>query len=220
MPLMTFLLALTLFVIILAAVPFKVRFSYLRVGADDTATIGLSGLLGLLQYKFELPMLDWRGTMVPHLRLQTVAQSDKGPVTKEVKPRRFNRRLINKIIGNYFSILRELRPVRRWFYRGIRCSHLRCVLTVGLKDAAHTGLAVGGAWSLIGYYLGKLHNSITFEVARPQVAVYPSFCESKFDVDIDCIFKVRVGHIIVTGFKLIRVVKLGLKGGRVSESSD
>jgi len=210
---LTFLLALILFGITLAAVPFTVRISYLRAGSDDSANVQLSGFLGLLKYKVEIPMLDWGENFIPRLRLQT-SQHDQKTVTKEVMPKSFNHKFLHKILKHFFTLLRKLQGVRRWFYKGVRCTKLRCVFAVGLKDAAHTGLAVGAAWSMLGYYLGKLHNNITFQVSSPQVAVNPSFRQPKFEVDIDCIFKVRIGHIIFAGFKLLSIVKLELKGGK------
>ncbi len=221
MSLVTFFLALVIFTGLLAAIPFQFRFSYRRVGENDRLTVGMSGLLGLWRYKVDVPMLDWRWSLIPHLRFTKESSTGQGQntQTEEIKPRRFNWWLVNRFLGRFFSLVHHARRVRRWFYKGIRCSDLRCIVEVGLEDAAHTGLLVGGLWSMLGYYLGKLNNNITFQVPKPQVAVYPSFCKPQFKVDIDCTFNVRIGHIIIAGFKVYRIIKLGLKGVKPGEPS-
>ena len=153
MSLVTFFLALVIFTGLLAAIPFQFRFSYRRVGENDRLTVGMSGLLGLWRYKMDVPMLDWRWSLIPHLRFTKESSTGQGQntQTEEIKPRRFNWWLVNRILGKFFGLLHQARRVRRWFYKGIRCSDLRCIVEVGLEDAAHTGLLVGGLWSMIGY---------------------------------------------------------------------
>ncbi|HWJ04137.1 MAG TPA: DUF2953 domain-containing protein [Verrucomicrobiae bacterium] len=221
MSILAFVTALALFLGLLAATPFQFRISYRRTGQDDSATVVLSGLFGLWQYTLDIPMLDWRWSALPHLRVvanESTAPGQANMTETELKPRGINLGLIRRILGKVLVLVREMKMVKRWFYKGIRCKHLRWVFEVGLKDAAETGIAVGAIWSVIGYYLGKLNTNITFEVANPQVAVYPSFRQPIFKADIDCIFKLRIGHIIIAGFKMLRIVRNGLKGVKLSES--
>lgn len=215
MPVVSFVLSGILFMALITAIPLQLRIRYLRSESDDHVSILFKGFFGLLHYQFKVPFLDWRWLVFPHLRLSVNAKpSGTGKVTveDEIKPRRVNFRLIINVLPNLWSMIHRLLEVKRLFYKGIRCKQLRCELEIGFTDAAHTGLAVGGMWSILGYYLGKLHNNITFEVDRPQVAVKPSFRQACFNADIDCIFKLRIGHIIVAGFKVLKILKLGLKG--------
>ncbi len=212
MSLLAFFLALAVFLSILLSIPIEFRVIYRRVKQDDSAVFQLAGFFGLWKYKVDVPMLDWRWAFPPYLKLETVSQpksSRNRRVKEEVKPRNAK---LHGILARFFRLLDKGFAVKRWFYRGIRCRHLRWIMEVGCKDAADTGLAVGGLWSAMGYYVGKLQQNITFQVAKPQVAVYPSFDRPQWRVDFDCIFSVRFGHIIIAGFKVLKIVKLVLRG--------
>ncbi len=212
---LAFSCALTLFICLLLTIPLQCRMRYRRVNQDDAMTIDLTGLLGLWNYTLDIPMFDWRWALIPHLRLETAtpqATGGKKSANKEIKPHGFKVQAVTRLLNRAFIALQRLRRVKAWFYRGVRCLKLSANIEVGFRDAALTGIAVGGLWSIIGYYLGKLHTSITFQIDKPEVVVRPSFQRACVNADIDCIFKLRLGHIIIAGLKLRKLIKLGIKG--------
>ncbi|HEX3014879.1 MAG TPA: DUF2953 domain-containing protein [Desulfobacteria bacterium] len=220
MSVITFLLALLLFVGLLTTIPFQLRFAYRRVGQDDIVNITFYSLHGLWKFCLEIPVLDFRWEAFPQLRLHTKVKpfQAKGKTIEEIKPRRrrFSKGLLRRTIG----LMPRLLEAKRRFYKGISCTELQWKIEVGLENAAETGMVVGGVWNLIGYYLGKLHNTINFKVKHPVIEVYPCFQTRKVNVEINCIFKLRTAHLIFAGFKALKIIKVGLKGVKFRESPD
>jgi hypothetical protein len=209
---LAFFIALGVFFIICLSIPLEFRVTYRRLKQDDSVIIHLAGFFGLFKYKIDIPMMDWRWALPPHLRLETVVQPNSGAtheIEEEIKAGKVR---FPNVLRSFFKLVVRALEIRRWFYRGIHCKHLRWIMEVGFNDAAFTGIAVGGLWGFMGYYIGKLHDNITFQVAKPQIAVYPSFNQSLFRVDFDCIFTLKIGHIIIAGFKVLKIVKVVLRG--------
>ncbi|MCL6560870.1 MAG: DUF2953 domain-containing protein, partial [Firmicutes bacterium] len=84
--------------------------------------------------------------------------------------------------------------------------HLRRFLwktEMGSGDPALTGFLVGTAWGVKTFLLTLFYRMIHPGAARPSLGVAPNFEKTCFNTTLDCIFEVRIGHIIVTGFKAI-----------------
>lgn len=70
--------------------------------------------------------------------------------------------------------------------------------TLGLPDPALTGVLYGLAWELKGTIMGLLQSGYRLS-CQPRIKLTPSFLHSGLDTLIDCIFKIRLGHIIAAG---------------------
>lgn len=70
---------------------------------------------------------------------------------------------------------------------------------VGSTDAAMTAWLTGSVWGLKGQITGYLQHRYTFH-DRPALEITPIFGEAVLDTWIDCIFELKVGHIITVGF--------------------
>lgn len=71
--------------------------------------------------------------------------------------------------------------------------------TLGLSDPALTGVLYGLAWDLKGMIMGLLQSGHKFS-CQPRIKLTPSFLHSGLDTLLDCIFKIKLGHIILAGF--------------------
>jgi len=96
----------------------------------------------------------------------------------------------------------EIWPALKFLLRRTRLCRLEWRTLVGLPDAAHTGMVVGGLWSLKGTVLTVLYRLVSKKSTLPEVAVLPHFTGSSFGLLIHCIFTFRLGHIMVTAVKL------------------
>lgn len=72
--------------------------------------------------------------------------------------------------------------------------------TLGLPDPALTGVLYGLVWELKGTIMGVLQSGYELS-CQPRIKLTPSFLHSGFDTLIDCIFKIRLGHIICAGIR-------------------
>lgn len=75
--------------------------------------------------------------------------------------------------------------------------------TLGFEDPALAGLATGLVWAVKGAALGIIQRGYGF-AEEPRVEVHPSFFCPARETLLDCIFEIRLGHIIFTGLQKIR----------------
>lgn len=73
----------------------------------------------------------------------------------------------------------------------------------GTGDAAHTGMAYGAIWTLIGNVYAYLCRYIKIEF--PQVELSPVYNEKTFEINAEGIIKMRTVHIILAGLRVLRL---------------
>jgi hypothetical protein len=73
---------------------------------------------------------------------------------------------------------------------------------IGTGDAAATALASGGFFTIFSIISMHLRN--TYHLSRQKLNVVPYFQGPLFDLDLDCIINFKIGHIIITGFKMLK----------------
>lgn len=95
---------------------------------------------------------------------------------------------------------------------------LEVKLRYSTGEAALTGISAGAAWGLISIALSIIGSRVRF-LHQPQIQIKPVFGPIQFECWFHCIFKIRLGHIIVKYIK--QQLKLGKGGCRYGrESSD
>ncbi len=72
---------------------------------------------------------------------------------------------------------------------------------VGTGDAATTALSVGGFYAFFSFLIRHLDEYYQFHKHR--LDVLPHFQGPLFDLDLDCIINFKIGHIIITGLKML-----------------
>ena len=76
------------------------------------------------------------------------------------------------------------------------------VLTrVGVGDAAATALVTGGFFTIFSLIITHLENR--YDLQKKKIVILPFFQGSVFDIDLDCIIDFKMGHIIITGLKIL-----------------
>ena len=86
-----------------------------------------------------------------------------------------------------------------------RFTRLFWTTRIGLEEAAATAWAAGFLWALKGCALTLLDQRYGLPRSVARIRVEPSFVGPQLDTTLECIFKLRVGHIIsasVRGFLL------------------
>ncbi len=71
---------------------------------------------------------------------------------------------------------------------------------IGMEDAAETGLLAGLIWMLKGVIVSHLRNK-DGHIRANKVAVVPHYDCARLTTDVNCIFTLRFGHIMLAGLK-------------------
>ncbi|MEH6973825.1 DUF2953 domain-containing protein [Bacillus sp. JJ675] len=198
---------------LLAAVWFmKIRVSieYVHTHDDDRLTVKIRTLFGLLHIKREIPMIKVNQkdmTIDVKERMSTAVSKDK-------KKRKvgFNDVLKSmRQIKNLVEQIRNLQPVIRKFMKRIHVTKLEWTSVLGLPDAALTGIATGGAWSVKSASMAMLDRFLSFD-RRPEYQVIPVFNSPSSKTHLTCIFHFRVGHAITVAFRIVVNWKGNMRG--------
>lgn len=211
---LAFLLAVAILIMLSLALKAEVDFRYRRIEENDNIDIHLRALHGLWHVQYQIPTLQLEWEKGPQLNLEAVAEAKGGTrkATKKARFRYFRGGLIVRFWPKIPRLLHYLARVRRDFYRGIHCKYINWRIEIGYKDARHTAIAAGTFWTLIGFALSRLYRQVTVEVSKPELVVVPQFKKEGFLCDFQCIFHLRLGHIIFVGIFVMRMLKRGIRG--------
>ena len=214
MRVLAFLLAMIILLLISLAMKAEVDFRYRRIEEEDHIEIDFRAFLGLWHTQFQIPTLQLEWEKGPQVEIEhaAVAKGGTREATKEARIRYIRRGWLARFWPNVPSLLRRINRVKQQFYRGIHCRVINWRIEIGHKDAADTALAAGAFWSMLGFALSYLYRQVTVEVRSPKLVVVPQFKQVGFLCDIQCIFQLRIGHIIFVGFNVLRTLKRGIRG--------
>jgi len=71
----------------------------------------------------------------------------------------------------------------------------------GTGDAASTALALGGLYAFFSALILYLKQS--YKLQKQRLSILPYFQGPMLDLDLDCIINFKIGHIIITGLKML-----------------
>ena len=204
----------------------KVHLKYFRQEEDDTVSLEFFLFAGLIHYKLELPVLIFQKEK-SGVSLKTRTELETGgKASREItgKPGEFKIESLEEAITKFrewWLLLQNIKIDIERFLRRIHLQHFYWTIRIGTPDAAATGLLTGLIWAAMGGITSYLFHRVSSEGQKPVLKVDPDFRKQGFSTSFDCIFKIRVGHIMVTGIKILikMVYRRGVKHfGRASHS--
>lgn len=214
MRVLAFLLAMILLLLISLASKAEVDFRYRRIEEEDHIEIDFRAFHGLWHIQYQIPTLQLEWEKGPQVEMEQVAIAKGGTrqATKKARMRYIRRGWLSRFWPNIPRLLQSINKVKQQFYRGIHCKSINWRIEIGYQDAAHTAIAAGSFWTMLGFSLAYLYQQVTVEVQRPVLVVVPNFKKAGFLCDLQCIFHLRIGHIIFVGFNVLRTLRRGIRG--------
>lgn len=206
-------IALVNFLILLARINIYVELHFCRCNNDDYITITVSALQQLLYYNIKVPSI----MLIDHDNLPWVASEIKTPhgttKTKVNREQRFFKKTIKMMFFNperFLHLFRLTKQIYRTYSnymntlaRGIHCEKFELKTTYGLGDAALTGIFMGMIGAVTQVALLSMHRRITFD-ARPSIKIQPIFEQSQLALELNCIFRIRFGNVIIATIEVLR----------------
>lgn len=196
---------------LLALLPLTLEVYYRRRGQDDHLTLTMRLWFGI-NYRLTLPVLNLTNFRLFSSKLKLRA-GFKAPSSG--RPVREKKRLVipdpltmYRLLSRYYRLGKKLWPALTYLAGRVELHYLEWHTLIGLSDAAYTGMAVGGLWSVKGLVLSILYRICKKTKTRPEVTVVPHFTGPAFGLLLHCIFTVRIGHIMVTVIRMVFVLIL------------
>jgi len=209
-----------IFLLILSLTPVKLRLRYRRRGKDDEVALAFSFWHGLFCYKLEVPVIKMeKRKLKPNLRpwllrwpvlrpafkIKTAIKG-KGRRTITEEKKKFHVPGPARLMSILLDMLRRVKkyyPAIIYLLGRVHLRHFQWRTELGTGDPAPTGIIVGMSWGMKGLLLSFLYRYFSPGGAKPIVAVTPNFEKACFNTLLDCIFEVRIGYIMLTGFKAL-----------------
>lgn len=214
--------AVLLLILVLSKITLRLR--YRRQGKDDHFALDFSLWRGMIHYKLEIPFIEMqavdekktrrntgllsllRPALRPAFKIMAELEGKSGrPVAKKKKKVSAPGmgRLVNLFL-NAIGKLKKYYPVILFMLKRVKLNRFHWRTEIGTGEPSQTGILVGTAWGLKGFTLSLIYRLFAPGV-RPVIHIAPSYEKACFNTFLDCIFEVRIGHIILTGFKALLV---------------
>ncbi len=214
------------FLLILSLSKITLRLRYRRLGKDDHFALEFSLWRGIIHYKLEIPLIKMqavekektsrkislgsllRPVLRPAFKIRAELEGKGGkPVAEEKKkvPIPGPARLVELLL-NAVRTFKKYYPVVLFMFERVKLSRFHWQTEIGTGEPSQTGILVGTAWGLKGFLMSLIYRFFDPGV-KPVISIAPSYEKVCFNTFLDCIFEVRIGHIILTGFKML-VVRL------------
>lgn len=188
--------------------PIVIRVKFVRYGGDDEGVVSIRYLYGLIRWQRNLTELDAsvmeRGPLF-QLRSETAGKQHGARRTEH----KLTIRSILELISHWrewAEFIKKTMPVVKDLFSKGSFDGLQVHLCIGTGDVVASGVTCGATSALIHSLLGYLsYHSHVYCV--PDVDVQADFQRKVFNARVQCIFKVRAGHVIRATFRFFRVWK-------------
>jgi hypothetical protein len=192
---------LAVFTAVLFLVNIKVVLEYKRNDEDDNITIFLYTLKGMFKYKYEVPLVDFGQTGIKFRLVKEKGKKDKK--ISEKKGRLKIAEILDKYIlvkVNYEANKDLICDIKKYLKTRLFLNKFRLNICEGTGNACYTGIICGILWSLTGMLTSGMSN--LFKTYEKCVSIRPDFNLKVFNVDLCCIFHIKLVHIIVVLIKI------------------
>lgn len=207
------IMAYILFFYLLSRINVYISLLYRRSGSDDYIAVEVKMLGGFILYRIKVPVIEITGQDISWFVSEVGTDREKTK-THPRREQRFIKRVIQIYIRHPKRLQKLVRSLRYYkvLYReymnqmasGLTCEEFHWRTVVGSDDAAITAFSTGVIWAVKELVLVGIHQRISF-AAKPIVQVRPAFGAAKFETELKCIFRVRLGHVINTTTRLVTI---------------
>jgi hypothetical protein len=209
------ILLLSLFTIFFI-LPVKIDITLKKIKDEEDFYIMLLLLPGIWSLQLEIKLIKFNlNGLIPYISLYSETENTAGrPINKGV----FN---INSPWSNWqhllqatplnrtrmlFKFIKEVLIVNNLFFKKVTCQRLCWKTYLGGGDPALTAVSTGCIWAIKNILFFNLRNNVKLGFEKPVFEVYPDFNHKVFNIDFNCIFTFRIGHIITAGYNIFTLL--------------
>lgn len=202
--LVIFILAfLILIIYILINSRVNISLEYVRKGWTDYAVFSVCALGGLIKYKYQVSVVDVSKDGIKFFRVKKEKKGKEEAQKKEKKKTGFDE-LYKKFVHlkeKYESYKHTIDRIRKYLKCKIKLEEFDFFFLLGTGDAYYTAILSGIVWALTGIISSSVFRNQ--ELKKQHVDVKTDFSRKRFNVNLNCIFSIKLVHIIVVGFIIL-----------------
>jgi hypothetical protein len=187
-----------LFFIIISNIYIKIIFH--RLQGDDNIQINAEAVFRLVKFKYSIPYIDFilgKG-LKPGIKVR------RGFLTKKRTPKTRQAFTLDEIKRTYEK-LKTKSPLYKgsiiYFLNRLHVKEVSINTEIGFNDAAYTALSYGLLWNVNSYILGYISSKENID--KIYINIVPNFQKTIFEIDFDCIIRIKVVNIIIAGIRIL-----------------
>ncbi|MGO4270780.1 DUF2953 domain-containing protein [Paenibacillus sp. TAF58] len=189
------------------------EFNFTRVKDNDTLSVEMRALFGLIRYRFVIPIIQFKGFTQGILIKSEIVSKSSSKLMDESKDHITKERILNAYHQAKEAIVHTLN-LYDWMkltLAKVECTELKWITRVGVGDAPETAITTGAIWGIKSSLLGFSISYVKL-MAKPRIDVIPQYNEKHFSTDFRFAGRIRVWFMVVAGIRLFsRAAKV--KGG-------
>lgn len=192
-----------LFIVYIALFRIKIKaaFEYTRNDRGEWVVISFYTGNGLVRYEYEIPLIKKNGEKVRFKLVKGQNREMREDTKKEEKLFPFGMfekyNSVKIYLKDHSSLFED---VRRYLNKKDIHVELNIKLRQGTGDAAQTGVLCGLIWAAAGILAS--HITRYLKCIKRNIHITPCFDKRIFEVKANCIFHVKLVHIIVVLIKI------------------
>lgn len=203
-----------MFFIIIMLSNLKLKLEYKRHDENDNIYLEAGLWFGLITFKYNIPLVQLQSLINGVKVEQKIAPSDAD--APKVHRGRFaiTRR---KVIRTLQTLLRfhitffDLMLVAKRILKHVKCEKLEWYTRIGVGDAPATAVITGMVWGVKSMIIGFISNLLILRTI-PRLNVVPEYQGSSIDTHFICIVRLRIGHAIIAGTRILYKSRKGREG--------
>lgn len=183
---------------------------------NDHFKVTLKAWFNLITYTIDIPLVkvDPEDASIIVKEEKKMGNQDASKIsgdTKKITPTKIInnikkvKELLNHVVGFH-------RIIRR-FFSHIHITDLEWKSGVGVGDASHTGMIVGGLWTVKGSMVGLVSHYMKLK-AKPNISITPYFQHLYSETHLTCMISFRIGYAIGAVLRILKYWKHHVKGGK------
>lgn len=213
MGILLILLILT-FLFILLYSNVKVEITFKRYNKDDILIINIAVFYGIFTYKKQIPFMDLIKINNEIQGIESESQSkinkslinDKQSIIKISEIRKY----LEKFKKIYNKFKKYIIPFKNYVQEKILFKRIYWNSEIGVGNADETAIVTGIIWSIKSTFISFMSNS--YNLLDTVIDVTPNYNVNTIKTHINCIFTIKLGHIINAGIKILLIrIKDGVK---------
>ncbi|MDC7795318.1 DUF2953 domain-containing protein [Bacillus altitudinis] len=193
-------------VILLIFMKVTISLDYSHANDNDHIAVKIITLYGIVRLKKDIPMVKVNTEdQTIDIREKKMASTKTPSQEKETMHKKVGKRDVKEILHQMERITKEivdLNRIMRKFFIHIKIVSFHWSTWIGFHDAALTGVAAGGVWSVKGALLAFMQEHLTFK-HKPVYEVIPAFQHKVSQTHFACIAYFRIGHAMLAAIRLL-----------------
>ncbi len=181
---------------------FEIRFNFTRHTEASSISIGLVGPYGIFEHTRKIPITNLTGkdknTPVSNANTESVNQEHKS--ADDDNPI-YSMHSIREILDNYKKFYAIYEPYINKIKRKSISNSIYWHTKIGTNDAAETAIMVGIVWIIKGSIMSFMAREYNFSDVF--IDVIPNYNTNIFETTVDCIFNIKLGHIVNANISIL-----------------